>query len=189
MLCAKVKLPGAGAKSAAKVKEMLEDGFLSRNIAFSQNPEAQAEAAFCAVWGVGPAHAQEWVRRGLRTLEDLRGSPDCLAMMSVRERAGLRHAEDFAQRIPRAVWTPARLLLQISNARMRPRLDVAQAPEGVSPAVSMHGHHAYATDARQATSLTEQLQPSCRGRYQTPHMNARLPPPALSGYDGAAPPQ
>lgn len=98
-------LCGAGAKSAAKVKELLEGGFLSRNVTFSQNPEAQAEAAFCAVWGVGPTHAQEWVRRGLRTLEDLRRSPECLAMLTVRERAGLRHAEDLAQRIPREVRT------------------------------------------------------------------------------------
>ena len=93
----------AGAKSAAKVKEILEDGFLTRNVNFSQNPEAQAEALFCSVWGIGPTHAQEFVRRGLRTLADLRGNPDCLAMLSVRERAGLKHAEDFARRIPREV--------------------------------------------------------------------------------------
>eukprot|EP00892_Ulva_mutabilis_P008549 jgi/Ulvmu1/6066/UM027_0044.1 len=90
-----------GAKSAAKVKEILEDGFLTRNVNFSQNPEAQAEALFCSVWGIGPSHAQHFVRCGLRTLADLRANPDCLAMLSVRERAGLKYAEDFAVRIPR----------------------------------------------------------------------------------------
>ena len=92
-----------GQKSNAKVKEILRHGFLEKTAALERDTAGVAYRHFCTVWGVGPRRAQVWVDRGLRTLDDIRNSEECMAELSSRERTGMRHAEDFRVRIPRQV--------------------------------------------------------------------------------------
>jgi Fingers domain of DNA polymerase lambda len=96
-------VPHAGKKSAEKVKSILSDGYLERNVNLAADDEAVALAVFCNIWGIGPKKAQAWVAAGLRSVEDVRARQDIVAGLSVRERCGLLHAEDFQIRIPRHV--------------------------------------------------------------------------------------
>jgi DNA polymerase lambda len=86
-----------------KVKEILSHGFLERTAALASDAKEVAFREFCSVWGLGPKRAQVWVDRGLRSLDDVRHSEECMSELSSRERTGLRHAEDFRIRIPRQV--------------------------------------------------------------------------------------
>ena len=86
-----------------KVKEILRHGFLEKTAALQSDASGVAFRMFCSVWGVGPRRAQVWVDRGLRTLQDVRNSEQCMAELSSREKTGLRHADDFRIRIPRKV--------------------------------------------------------------------------------------
>lgn len=50
------------------------------------------------IHGVGKVKADEWYRKGYRTLDDLKNNPEIL---SSQQRLGLHYFEDFEQRIPR----------------------------------------------------------------------------------------
>lgn len=95
--------PCAGPKSAEKVKAILEEGFLQRNVWQQDDAAEKAFAAFCKLWGIGPKRAQKWVTKGLRTVEAVLQDSEEMASLGVRERAGVLNAEDLAQRIPRRV--------------------------------------------------------------------------------------
>lgn len=68
------------------------------------NSEEAAIAHFSAMWGFGPnGKSAAWAAQGLRTVDDVRARPDIMAGLTLRERCGVRHAEDFRRRIPREV--------------------------------------------------------------------------------------
>lgn len=92
-----------GSKSTEKVKDILREGFLERNVRFNDDAAARAYALFNSVWGVGPTLAQQWVEAGHRSLEAVLSDAVAVAQLSRQARAGLVHHVDLAQRIPRLV--------------------------------------------------------------------------------------
>lgn len=87
------------------MKEILQHGFLEKTLTLDKNPADVAFREFCSVWGVGPKKAQLWVNRGFRSLQDVRNCEESMSELTMRERTGLKHAEDFQIRIPRQVFT------------------------------------------------------------------------------------
>jgi hypothetical protein len=102
---------GVGKKSSKKVKEVLREGRLARNVVYESDDVAQAIKLFSSIWGIGGKKAASWAVKGLRSLEDLRTDEDEMAALSSRERAGLRHFEDLQQRITREVQASPRCWL------------------------------------------------------------------------------
>lgn len=100
-------LRSTGTKSAEKVKAILREGELESNTERECDGEAVAVALFSSIWGVGPTKAQQWASKGHRSIADVIADPDIMNTVNKRERAGLVHAQDLAQRIPRAVRCPA----------------------------------------------------------------------------------
>ena len=63
---------GVGKKLADKIIEILESGKLRKLDELSSNEDLKTIDLFTNLWGAGPTTAQNWVRLGYRTLDDLR---------------------------------------------------------------------------------------------------------------------
>ncbi|XP_068111761.1 DNA polymerase lambda [Hyperolius riggenbachi] len=89
------KIPGIGKKMAEKIEEILDSGHL-RKIDHISDSVATLEI-FSNIWGAGVKTAQGWYQQGFRTLEDIRSK----ANMTHQQAIGLKHYEDFLDRMPR----------------------------------------------------------------------------------------
>ncbi|EFJ43097.1 hypothetical protein VOLCADRAFT_96792 [Volvox carteri f. nagariensis] len=105
-----------GRGTAEKVSEILATGRFSRNDMFEQDEQRMTMMKFMQVWGCGESTARSWWASGARSLDDVRQRTD----LTVRQRLGLRHFDDFQRRIPRAEITQiAAVVRQVTIETLR----------------------------------------------------------------------
>lgn len=92
------KLNGIGDKISKKIDEFLETGKLRKLEKIRDDEGSQTITLLSRVTGIGPAAAKKLYDDGIRTLDDLRKSPQKL---NHHQQIGLKHFEDFEKRIPR----------------------------------------------------------------------------------------
>lgn len=66
------KLSGIGNKISKKITEFLQTGKLRKLENIHQDEDAQAISTLTRVTGIGPVKAAEFVRNGIKSIEDLR---------------------------------------------------------------------------------------------------------------------
>nr|BAK40154.1 DNA polymerase lambda [Aurelia sp. 1 sensu Dawson et al. (2005)] len=101
------KLPHVGERLAEKIGEIAETRRL-RRLDYVDN-RVETLKAFCDIHGVGPVVAADLYAKGFRSIEELRTysdtpescGPSAKVTLSRPQRIGLKHVEDFRQRIPR----------------------------------------------------------------------------------------
>ncbi|XP_066550058.1 DNA polymerase lambda isoform X2 [Amia ocellicauda] len=89
------KIQGIGKRMADKIKEILESGHLRKLDHIGES--VPVLELFTNIWGAGAKTAQMWYQQGFRTLEDIRTK----ATLSSQQAVGLKHYEDFQDRMPR----------------------------------------------------------------------------------------
>ncbi|XP_041840091.1 DNA polymerase lambda [Melanotaenia boesemani] len=89
------QIPGIGKRMADKIEEIMESGHL-RKLDYIGEAVPVLEL-FTNIWGAGAKTAQLWYQQGFRTLEDVRTK----AHLSSTQKIGLKHYEDFLDRMPR----------------------------------------------------------------------------------------
>lgn len=93
------QLYGVGDRIATKIDEIIRTGQLRQADHAADCEEGRSSELFSKVWGAGPATVRRWFAAGYRTLDDLRAHQAELTRSQV---IGLRHYDDFQERIPRA---------------------------------------------------------------------------------------
>ena len=93
---------GMGEKIREKVKEILETGQLKAAEAAKETYSLKAHDELQGVYGIGPAKATELIRKGIRSVEELRNQvQQDKTILNDKQRIGLQYYEDLLQRIPR----------------------------------------------------------------------------------------
>ncbi|KIX95628.1 uncharacterized protein Z520_08748 [Fonsecaea multimorphosa CBS 102226] len=88
---------GIGESIGAQIEEIVSTGKY-RRLEYAQNdPRNQIIKLFMGVYGAGETTAKMWIAKGYRSLEDVYQK----AELTVSQRVGIEHYEDFQQRIPR----------------------------------------------------------------------------------------
>jgi DNA polymerase beta len=105
--------PGIGPKIRAKIQEIIETGKLASADRARETKAPESLDAFHKIFGVGPKKAEEWVKKGYRTIEALREAiqkdPD---FCTKNQKIGLRYYEALQQRIPREEMDKHNLFLR-----------------------------------------------------------------------------
>ncbi|XP_069561092.1 DNA polymerase lambda isoform X1 [Brachyistius frenatus] len=89
------QIPGIGKRMADKIDEIMESGHLRKLDHIGE--AVPVLELFTNIWGAGAKTAQLWYQQGFRTLEDIRTK----AHLSNTQKIGLKHYEDFLDRMPR----------------------------------------------------------------------------------------
>jgi len=92
------KLDGIGEKISLKIDEFLKTGKLQKLEKIRTDDTSVAINELTKITGIGPAAAQKFVEEGIMSVDDLRKHTDKL---NHHQRIGLKHYEDFEERIPR----------------------------------------------------------------------------------------
>ena len=90
-------ITGIGEKIRLKIQEILEKGHLSQAEAIRKAP-MNPKAILQTVYGIGPKKAEELVKMGITSIEELRKRED---LLHDKQRIGLKYVEPLLQRIPR----------------------------------------------------------------------------------------
>lgn len=93
------KLDGVGAKIGEKIDEFLSTGKLRKIEKIRADDTSVAITELTKVTGIGPVAAQKFVGEGIMSVADLRKNMDKLTHGM---KVGVKHFEDFEERIPRA---------------------------------------------------------------------------------------
>ncbi|XP_075946683.1 DNA polymerase lambda [Anarhichas minor] len=88
-------IPGIGKRMADKIDEIMESGHLRKLDHLGE--AVPVLELFTNIWGAGTKTAQLWYQQGFRTLEDIRTK----AHLSNTQKIGLKHYDDFLDRMPR----------------------------------------------------------------------------------------
>nr|XP_020451914.1 DNA polymerase lambda [Monopterus albus] len=89
------QIPGIGKRMADKIVEIMESGHLRKLDHIGE--AVPVLELFTNIWGAGAKTAQLWYQQGFRTLEDIATK----AHLSNVQKIGLKHYEDFLDRMPR----------------------------------------------------------------------------------------
>jgi NAD-dependent DNA ligase/DNA polymerase/3'-5' exonuclease PolX len=87
--------PGIGPTILEKVDEYMKTGTLQ----LIEREKARPENILTDVYGIGPKKAEELVKIGITSIDELRKRPDVLNQV---QRTGLKYYEDILERIPRS---------------------------------------------------------------------------------------
>jgi NAD-dependent DNA ligase/DNA polymerase/3'-5' exonuclease PolX len=87
--------PGIGPTILEKVDEYMKTGTLQ----LIERERARPENILTDVYGIGPKKAQELVKMGITSIDELRKRPEVLNQV---QRTGLKYYEDILERIPRS---------------------------------------------------------------------------------------
>jgi hypothetical protein len=100
---ADVDAVGLGAKSAEKVKEILQRGHSSRATEVEHSDKIHACADLMRIWGVGAGVAERWYALGCTSVQDaVAFAAKGKVKLSEQQEVGLKYLDDFEKRIPRA---------------------------------------------------------------------------------------
>lgn len=91
------QVAGVGKRIAEKIAEILETGDLQKLDELNSKEDLSVIKMFTNVHGVGPSTAEAFFNQGFRSLKDLEEK----ANLSRGQKIGVKHYEDFLQRIPR----------------------------------------------------------------------------------------
>ncbi|XP_073096627.1 DNA polymerase lambda isoform X2 [Manis javanica] len=114
-------IPGIGKRMAEKIVEILESGHLRKLDHISES--VPVLELFSNIWGAGTKTAQMWYHQGFRSLEDIRNQ----ASLTTQQVIGLKHYDDFLERMPREEATEIeqiKLKSGTSQQRRRQRPDL-----------------------------------------------------------------
>ena len=89
-------IKGFGKSTLEKIDEIIQTGKLEKAAFIPES--VPIKRLFKKIHGVGDALADEWSRRGYRTLEDLRKNK---VKLTADQEIGLKYFEEFQIRIPR----------------------------------------------------------------------------------------
>ncbi|KAI7852494.1 hypothetical protein BDC45DRAFT_189067 [Circinella umbellata] len=92
------KLHGIGEKTGRIIADLLSDGYVQDVELLKVDPEFKVLDMFYNVHGAGSYTAQEWYRRGRRTLKDVLTHEK----LSRDQEIGIKYYDDFLKKIPRA---------------------------------------------------------------------------------------
>ncbi|XP_046509773.1 DNA polymerase lambda isoform X3 [Equus quagga] len=109
-------IPGIGKRMAEKIIEILESGHLRKLDHISES--VPILELFSNIWGAGTKTAQMWYHQGFRSLEDIRNQ----ASLTTQQAIGLKHYNDFLERIPREEATEIEQTVQKSAQAFNPGL-------------------------------------------------------------------
>uniref|UniRef100_K9J1X8 DNA polymerase n=1 Tax=Desmodus rotundus TaxID=9430 RepID=K9J1X8_DESRO len=109
-------IPGIGKRMAEKIVEILESGHLRKLDHISDS--VPILELFSNIWGAGTKTAQMWYHQGFRTLEDIRSK----ASLTTQQAIGLKHYNDFLERIPREEATEIEQTVRGSAQGLNPGL-------------------------------------------------------------------
>lgn len=100
-------IKGIGKSLLDKIQEILETGSLLKLENFQEDKKTRAMVELCSIWGVGPSTAEELMKKGYYSVQDLRtrgvtenehGLDD---LLTHQQQIGLKHFEAIQERIPR----------------------------------------------------------------------------------------
>ncbi|XP_004701039.1 DNA polymerase lambda [Echinops telfairi] len=109
-------IPGIGRRMAEKIAEILESGHLRKLDHISES--VPVLELFSHIWGAGTKTAQMWYHQGFRNLDDIRSQ----ASLSSQQAIGLKHYEDFLERMPREEAAEIQQMVQESAQALNPGL-------------------------------------------------------------------
>ncbi|XP_076981915.1 DNA polymerase lambda isoform X2 [Tamandua tetradactyla] len=109
-------IPGIGKRMAEKIVEILESGHLRKLDHISES--VPVLEIFSNIWGAGTKTAQMWYQQGFRSLEDIRSQ----AFLTTQQAIGLRHYDDFLERMPREEATDIEQMVRESAQALNPGL-------------------------------------------------------------------
>ncbi|XP_055277096.1 DNA-directed DNA/RNA polymerase mu isoform X4 [Moschus berezovskii] len=109
-------LPHFGEHSCRIVQELLEHGVCDEVERVRLSERYQTMKLFTQIFGVGVRTADQWYRKGLWTLDDLRGESQTLTQ---QQKAGLQHHQDLSALILRS---DVEALQQVVEAAVRQAL-------------------------------------------------------------------
>ena len=112
------KLPGVGAKIAAKIEEILNEGKLTQLDNYNEDPVVRARRTFTNISGVGPVAAQKFVDKGYTTLQDLVDNGE-IEHFTAHQKLGVQYYDDFLKKIPYdEVALIAKTALDVARSRV-----------------------------------------------------------------------
>ncbi|KAM7074025.1 DNA polymerase lambda isoform 2-T2 [Molossus nigricans] len=109
-------IPGIGKRMAEKIVEILESGHLRKLDHISDS--VPVLELFSNIWGAGTKTAQMWYHQGFRSLEDIRNQ----ASLTTQQAIGLKHYDDFLERMPREEATKIEQTVRESAQAINPGL-------------------------------------------------------------------
>ncbi|XP_034351963.1 DNA polymerase lambda isoform X2 [Arvicanthis niloticus] len=109
-------IPGIGKRMAEKVMEILESGHLRKLDHISDS--VPVLELFSNIWGAGTKTAQMWYHQGFRNLDDVRS----LGSLTAQQAIGLKHYDDFLDRMPREEAAEIEQTVRISAQAFNPGL-------------------------------------------------------------------
>ncbi|XP_027262968.1 DNA polymerase lambda isoform X1 [Cricetulus griseus] len=109
-------IPGIGKRMAEKIVEILESGHLRKLDHISDS--VPVLELFSNIWGAGTKTAQMWYHQGFRNLEDIRS----LDSLTTQQAIGLKHYDDFLERMPREEAADIEKTVRISAQAFNPGL-------------------------------------------------------------------
>lgn len=109
-------IPGIGKRMAEKIVEILDSGHLRKLDHISDS--VPVLELFSNIWGAGTKTAQMWYHQGYRTLEDIRNK----ASLTTQQVIGLKHYDDFLERMPREEATEIEQTVRESAQAFNPGL-------------------------------------------------------------------
>ena len=111
-------LPSVGESIAQEIEEIVYTKRLRRLEALESDPLEKLRGIFTKIYGVGMKQADIWIANGYRTLNDIESK----AQLTVNQRAGLEHYDDFQQRIPRDEVREHEVLMKQILSEVSPHL-------------------------------------------------------------------
>ena len=91
-------MPGVGKGMAQKIWEIIQTGSMRKLDALNSRDDLKSLKLFMNCHGIGPAVAMNFINQGFTCLDDLRTK----ATLTRCQTIGLKHYEDFQQRMPRS---------------------------------------------------------------------------------------
>jgi hypothetical protein len=93
-------LKGIGSSIREKIQEIMETGTLKKLNNFKNDPKIKSLMELSGIWGVGEKTASDLMKKGFKSVHDLRERG--VHLLTQQQRIGLRHYEEFNMKIPRA---------------------------------------------------------------------------------------
>lgn len=114
-------LKGVGAKSLAKIKELLEAGTIKQLENYNSDGKLKVFEDLTKVHGIGPVKARDLIdNHGIKSIEDLKAHPE---LLNDKQLMGLKYYEDFLERIPRKEMVKHDTYLHEVLAKVDPKLN------------------------------------------------------------------